>query len=202
MAIGSHTIPRFYLEQFANPPRPPADSGWVWVYAKGKKARESATTAQGFENGYFAYVKRDGSIDKSFEHKLAVLEGRCNDALVCARSRLCDLTSRSFRQSLSFYIGLLFARSTTRRKFSAGNWARMQEHFAQLEFNDEYVQDMAAQFSETNGELVTPETIREMIRTQAASCVEKQNTGNTFIQDLLFHAETMQSELLPRPWQF
>jgi Protein of unknown function (DUF4238) len=174
--------------------------GWVWVYEKGKRPRESSTERQGFEKGYFGFVKRDGTLDESFENKLAELESRCNDALVSAKSRLCDLNSRSFRQSLAFYIGLLFARSTVRRKFSAGNWARMQEPFAKLEFNDEYVQDLAAHFSEANGELVTPETIREMIRKQAASFVEKQNTGNTFIQDLLFHAETMQQELLPRPW--
>jgi hypothetical protein len=63
------------------------------------------------------------------------------------------------------------------------------------------VRDTAAHFSERSGELFTPADIREMIRKQAATFVDEQNTGNTFIKDLLFHAEAMKSELVPRSWQ-
>jgi hypothetical protein len=40
-----------------------------------------------------------------------------------------------------------------------------------------------------------------MIRKQAAMFSRKEMTGNAFINDLLFHAETLKAELVPRPWQ-
>jgi hypothetical protein len=166
-----------------------------------KAPRPSSTKAQGYENGYFAFVHPDGTKDESFETKLASLEGRYSDVLVCAKSQFYDLTSLAHKNALAFYVGLLFARSTSRRKFSAGNWAKMQGPFAQLEFNEDYVQDTAAHFSETTGEVVTPELIRAMIRKQAESFSKKEMTGNTFITDLLFHAETLKAELVPKPWQ-
>jgi hypothetical protein len=201
MAIGSHTIPRFYLEQFANASRRKGKSGYVWVYEKGKPPRQASTKAQGYENGYFAFVHSDGTRDEAFETQLAKLENRCNDELVCAKSNLFDLRILIHRTTLAFYMGLLFARSTSRRKFSAGNWARLKGPFSELEFKDEYVQDTAAHFSESTGEVVTAEQIRQMIRKQAQHFSDKEMTGNTFIQDLLFHAEVMKAELVPRAWQ-
>jgi hypothetical protein len=201
MAIGSHTIPRFYLEQFASANRRKGKPGKVWTYAKGKEAQPRATDSQGYENGYFGFVGADGALDESFETKLAKLEERCNDELVCAKSKLFDLRPLIHRTTLAFYMGLLFARSTSRRKFSAANWAKFKGPFSQLEFNQEYVQDKAAHFSESTGEMVTPDQIRQMIRKQAESFSEKGMTGNAFIQDLLFHAEVMKDELVPRAWQ-
>jgi hypothetical protein len=201
MAIGSHTIPRFYLEQFANANRHTGKPGNVWVYEKGKPPRQSSTKAQGYENGYFAFVHSDGTRDESFETKLAKLENRCNDELVCAKSKLFDLKVLIHRTSLAFYMGLLFARSTSRRKFSAGNWAKLKGPFSELEFNEEYVQDTADHFSESTGAVVTPDQIRQMIRNQAQKLSEKEMTGNTFIQDLLFHAEVTKAELVTRAWQ-
>jgi hypothetical protein len=168
MAIGSHTIPRFYLEQFATASARKGKPGNVWVYEKNKAARPSSTKAQGYENGYFGFVRRDGTIDESFENHLAKLEDRCNEALVCAKSELYDLSSLAHRNELGFYMGMLFARSTSHRKFSAENWAKLQKPFAELEFDEEYVQDAAAHFSESTGVLNTPAKIREMIRNQAA----------------------------------
>ncbi len=71
----------------------------------------------------------------------------------------------------------------------------MQEPFSKLEFNEEYVRDTAAHFTERSGVEFTLEDVREMIRRQAASFVEEKNTGNTFIKDLLFHAEALKAEL-------
>jgi hypothetical protein len=201
MAIGSHTIPRFYLEQFTNPSRRKRRPGKVWTYEKGKEPQLRATDSQGYENGYFAFVRADGTLDESFETKLATLEERCNDELVCAKSKLFDLSVPIHRTTLAFYMGLLFARSTSRRKFSAGNWERLREPFSQLEFNEEYVRDTAAHFSELSGQLVTPDYIRQRIRNQAATFSQKEVTGNSFIEEILFHAEIMKTELVPRVWQ-
>ncbi len=200
MAIGSHPIPRFYLEQFSNPPKRKSRVGKVWTYEKGKPVQLRATDSQGYENGYFAYLPPHGKKDETFEALLSKLEDKWNDSLVCAKSRFYDL-SLTHRIDLASYVGMLFARSTSRRKFSAGNWAKLQQPFAQLEQNEEYVRDMAAHFTEKTGEPVTPEYIQGMIRKQAASFTEKGMTGNTFIQDLLVHAEAMKEELVPRTWQ-
>jgi hypothetical protein len=100
------------------------------------------------------------------------------------------------KNELAFYVGLLFARSTSRRKFSAGNWAKLQGPFAQLELDEDYVRDSAAHYSEVTGEVVTPEQIRAMIRKQVSMCSEREMTAN-----LLFHAETLKTELLLKPWQ-
>ena len=201
MAIGSHPIPRFYLEQFANPARRKGRPGRVWTYEKGKPTHPRATDSQGYENGYFAYVKPDGTRDESFENYLARLEGRCNDALVCAKSQFYDLSSLAHRNELGLYMGLLFARSTSRRKFSSGNWAKLQEPYSQLALDEEYVRDTAEHFSEDTGEVVTPDRIRELIREQAATFSQREMTDNAFIRDLMFHADTLKADLVPKPWQ-
>lgn len=201
MAIGSHTIPRFYLEQFANPAKRKGDSGWVWVFEKGKTPRESSTKAQGYENGHFAFVHYDARRDESFETHLAMLEARCNDAQLCAKSELYDLTSSAHRNELGLYMGLLFARATSRRKFPAGNWAKIQQPFAQLEFNEDYVNDTAAHFSDKTGVEVSPDQIRKMIRMQAAAFTETNVTGNAFVKDLLLCTHWLKSEIVPRARQ-
>jgi hypothetical protein len=155
------------LEQFANANKRKGKAGKVWTYEKKKEPQLRATNSQGYENGYFALVRPDGTTDESFETKLAELEARCIDALVCAKSKLFDL-NLAHRTTLAFYMGLLFARSTARRKFSARNWEKIKGPFSRLEFNEEYVQDLAAHFSELSGELTTPEQVRQMIRRQAA----------------------------------
>ncbi|HWY42620.1 MAG TPA: DUF4238 domain-containing protein [Candidatus Sulfotelmatobacter sp.] len=200
MSIGSHIIPRFYLEQFSNPAKRKGRPGKVWTYEKGKPTHPRATDAQGYENGYFAQVQEDGQRDESFEAKLAELEARCNDALVCAKSELYEFNLTN-KNTLALYMGLLSARSSARKKFTAGNWAKLKEPFSKLEFNDEYVNDTAAHFSETTGEIIKPDLIREMIRKHAATFTENNMIGNTFVQTILFHAEVMKKELVPRPWQ-
>jgi hypothetical protein len=201
MGIGSHPIPRFYLEQFANASRRRGRRGKVWTYEKGKPTHARSTDSQGCENGYFAYVKQDGTRDESFETRLAELEDRYNDALVCAKSQFYDLTSLAHKNQLGFYIGMLFARSTARRKFSESNWAKLQMPFAQLESDENYLRDTAAHYGEVLGEAVTIENIVNAIRRVAATFTDKKLTGNSFIKDLLFHAEMLKGEVVPRPWQ-
>lgn len=201
MAIGSHTIPRFYLEQFANPSKRKGKPGYVWTYEKGKPTHPRSTRSQGYQNGYFAYFKEDGTADESFESRLAVLEDRCSEVLVSAKSQLFDLSSLGYKNQLGFYIGMLFARSTARRKFSESNWAKLQTPFAQLESDENYLRDAAAHYGEVLGEDVTIENIANAIRRVAATFTDKKLTGNSFIKDLLFHAEMLKSEVVPRPWQ-
>ena len=84
MAIGSHIIPKFYLDQFSTPSTRKKGPGRVWVYQKSREPAERGTTVQGFENGYFAFIRPDGKADESLEPRLAELEGACGDNLVFA----------------------------------------------------------------------------------------------------------------------
>jgi uncharacterized protein DUF4238 len=201
MAIGSHTIPRYYLEQFAQAPKRQKKPGKVWTYQRGKPTQQRSTASQGYQNGYFAYVRRDGTRDESFEEKLAFLETRCDDVLVSAKSDLFELNSLSHRNQLAFYIGLVFARSTVRRKFSEANWAKLQPRFSKLEFDEAYVRDAASHYSKIFGVDFTVEEIVRSIRRVAATFRDNDMMGNAFIGDLLFHAEVLKAELVPRPWQ-
>jgi hypothetical protein len=201
MGIGSHTIPRFYLEQFANPPRRKGKPGIVWVYEKERTPRPSATNAQGYENGYFAYTHTDGRRDESFETKLAKLEARCGDVLVSAKREIFDLSNTSHKNTLGFYAGLLFARSTSRRKFSAGNWAKMRDPLSALISNDEYVHDLAARYTQKSGEVTTERMVRDMLRKQVEKLAQKETADNAFVEDLLAHTEMIKKMLVPNPWQ-
>jgi len=77
----------------------------------------------------------------------------------------------------------------------------MRGPFAQLEFNETYLQDTAAHYSEVTGEKVTADDIRQLIHNQVARFSKKEEMSNSFIQELLFHAETLKTELVPKAWQ-
>lgn len=199
--IGSHTIPEFYLKQFASAATRKGRPGKVWVYQKGKQAHLRSTDSQGYENGYFGYLGSDGSLDESLEEYLAKRENECNDILISSKSELCDLRSLINRNKLSFYIALLFARSTSRRKFSAGNWQKLKEPYSKLAHNEDYTRDAAEHFSEAAGHPISLQQIQEMIRKQAEWFSQKQAAKNFFIKDLLFHVEVARRNFVLKPWQ-
>jgi hypothetical protein len=119
--IGSHIIPKFYLEQFSiRSARGVNKPGRIWVYEKGKAPSQRATTVQGAENGYFGFIRPDGTLDESLETELAKRENECNDVLVCAKSDLFHWPIGS-HDKLAFYCGLLYSRATQRRTFAGRN---------------------------------------------------------------------------------
>jgi hypothetical protein len=201
MSIRSHTIPRFYLEQFANPSRREDKRGKVWVYQKGKEPQLRATNSQGYECGYFGVVRPDGSLDESLETHLARLEDRCNDILVSSKYELCDLRSLTNRNILAFYATLLFQRSTAQMTFSASNWSKLKEPYTKLASNEEYLRDTAEHFTQMTGQLITPESIRTLIQKQVERFSDKDNAKNSFLTSLLVNVEIMQGELVSKPWQ-
>jgi hypothetical protein len=201
MPIGSHIIPRFYLEQFANPARRKGRPGKVWVYQKGKQAQLRATDSQGYENGYFGYVRPDGSLDESLESELAILEDRCSDLLVCSKSELCDLRSLTNRNTLAFYASLLFARSSSRRKFYRTNWEKLREPFEKLQSSEAYVRDAAEHFTNLTGELIAPEVMRGLIQKQGEQFFESNKIKNNFVRDLLLNVGMIKDEFVSKPWQ-
>jgi len=198
MAIGSHVIPRFYLEQFANPPKHEGKPGSVWVYAKGKSPQPRSTKSQGYENGYFGYIQPNGKLDESLETYLAELEGRCNDTVVCSKSRLFDW-SPAHRNTMAFYASLLLARTTSRKKFSAGNWQRVAQSYARLASDEVFLRDTADHFTNETGIPTTPDEVRDLILRQAQSFSERQNCQNAFVQDVLTMADSIKPMLLSKP---
>src|SRR5262249_12116768 len=145
--------------------------GSVWVYAKGKPPQPRSTRSQGYENGYFGFVRSNGKLDESLETYLAGLEGRCNDALVCSKSRLFDWSS-AHRNTLALYASLLFARATSRKKFYAANRKRLAEPYAKLASNEQYLRDQADFFTKIRSIQTTPEQVRLLILNQARRLAE------------------------------
>jgi hypothetical protein len=201
MSIGSHTIPQFYLKQFGIPSERKTKPARIWVYQKGKQPDQRATTRQGYENGYFGYKLPDGRLDESLEARMAKLEADCDDILVSAKSEFADLTSLSTRIRLAFYIALLFQRSTSKRKFSSGNWLKLKDPYSKLALNQEYLNDVATYFTWKTGESVSPDQIKELITKQAARCADRDNINNSFVSEILESVEAIKRELVAKDWQ-
>ncbi len=201
--IGSHIIPKFYLEQFATPSKRGKNKpGRIWVYEKNKEPQERGTSVQGVENGYFGLVRSDGSLEESFETYLANREKECNDILICAKSDLFDWTSTHYRNKLAFYASLLYSRATQRREFTAMNWARIQKQLAELIDDDKYVRDLTDHYQKKfPNQNVSIVAIRNRMRGLLAETQTKSATKNVFLNDLLFIAEFIQNVLLEKPWQ-
>jgi Protein of unknown function (DUF4238) len=197
MAIGSHTIPRFYLEQFAVPRK--NKSGRVCVYEKGKPPQPRSTKSQGRENGYFQIDQDDGTKDEFTETALGQFEFECIEALVSAKYSMCDLALVHVK--LASYAGMLFQRSTVRRKFSARNWSKLEGPYTSLASNQEYVRDLAEHYTELTGQICTSEEIADMIRKQSAMFTDAKHTRSTFVKDLWMHIDICKQELLKKSWQ-
>jgi len=200
--IGSHTIPQFYLKQFATASKRGADKPWrVWVYERGQEPDERGTTAQGVVNGYFGFVQPDGSLDESLEPELAKLENECNDVLAFAKSILFDW-SLSNRNKLTFYMGLLHSRATQRKEFTTFNWSNITKDYRDLIKDDKYIADLVMVYQQRfPNENVTADVIRNRL-TELANGFEKPETiKNIFVRDVKNNADLIKETLINRPWQ-
>lgn len=200
--INSHIIPAFYLERFARTsPRGLNNPGRIWVYEKGEEPDDRATSVQGRENGYFAYVGPDGTVEESFEFVLAERENECNEVLELARSPLYDWPLGS-EEKLAFYAALLFRRATQQRTFSEMNWQKTIEDMRQAAADPEYVRQTAADIKAKRGIQVTEEILRNSINNWIETAKQPTFARNSFIADLLELVEWGAAELLKkRPWR-
>lgn len=200
--INSHIIPAFYLERFARlSTRGPNSPGRVCVYEKGKEPDDRATSVQGRENGYFAHVQPDGTVEESFEAVLAERENECNEVLELARSPLYRWPTRS-EEKLAFYAAHLFRRATQQRTFSERNWRKIIDDIRQAAADPEYVRQTAADIRSKRGIPITEDILRDSITTWVEEATEPKSARNSFISDLLGHAEQGAALLLKkRPWR-
>ncbi len=200
--INSHIIPAFYLERFARPStRGPQNPGRICVYEKGMEPDDRATSVQGRENGYFAYVAPDGTIEETFETVLAKREAECNNVLELAKSELYHWPSGS-EEKLAFYAALLFRRATQQRSHSDRNWQKIIDDIRQAANDPEYMQAFAVDITCKRGVPVTVETLREGIGNFIEEAALPKSARNSFVSDLLEHVERGARQLLNKqPWR-
>jgi hypothetical protein len=200
--INSHIIPAFYLEQFARPSsRGPRNPGRVWVYKKGHEPDDRASSVQGRENGYFAFVRPDGTSEESFEVLLAEREDECNDILHLAKSELYHWPPGS-EEKLAFYAALLFRRATQQRTFSDKNWQKIIDDMREAANDPEYIRQTAADLRTKRGFPVSEDILRTSISTWIEGAVEPKSARNSFLSDVVELAEHGARVLLKkRPWR-
>ena len=201
MAIGSHVIPKFYLEQFSTPSARPGNPGRIWVYERGKEPDERATSVQGVENGYFGYIKPDGTLEESLEKQLASLEAEANGILPYIRSELFNWRSYSHRKTIAFYASLLFQRATQSRNVSEQHWDYIQKGFAEAIADDKYVDDLASHYSTKLSQQITLEQMRGHLQATAEKLQKPSEEKNLFLEKLLWNTEFIRDILLDKPWQ-
>jgi len=201
MAIGSHIIPKFYLDRFANPPDRKNGQPHLWVYERLKEPHYRATSVQGYENGYFAFVRPDGSLDESLETRLAELEGACLDTLELTASPFFDIRSASRRNALAFYASMLFCRAKQRRSRSQDTCAKLHAQFVELANDEEWIAETTRRFVEQHGEPITPEILKERLIRLANMMDGATAQRNNFIEDLVSSTELMKGVVLKKPWQ-
>ncbi len=201
MAIGSHVMPRFYLEQFSTPSARAGSPGRIWVYERGKEPDERATSAQGVENGYFGYVKPDGTLEESLESTLAAIESECNEILPWAKGELFNWQSFANRKTIAFYASLLFQRATQSRNVNEQHWDYVQKEFAEVIADDKYVGDLAVHYSAKLNKQITLEELRGHLRTTSERLRQPSEAKNTFLEKLFWQTEYIKDILLEKPWQ-
>src|SRR5260370_14988224 len=201
MAIGSHTIPKYYLEQFSTPSTRPGNPGRVWVYERGKEPDERATSVQGVENGYFGYVKPDGILEESLETQLASLEAECHEILRSAKSELFNWRSFSHRKTFASYVSLLFQRATQSRNVNEEHWDYVQKGFAEAISDDKYVADLAVHYGRRFNQDITITEMRGHLQRVAEGMQRPAEAKNVFLEKLLWNTEFIREILLEKQWQ-
>lgn len=156
---------------------------------------------QGRENGYFAYVTPDGTVEESFETVLAKREAECNNVLELAKSDLYHWPSGS-EEKLAFYAALLFRRATQQRSFSDRNWQKTVDDIRQAVNDPDYIRQFALDLTCKRGIAVSEEILRDSITSFIEDAALPKSARNNFVSDMLGHVERGARELLnKRPWR-
>ena len=190
--IGSHIIPRFYLEQFSTPSElrkkggKKVKSGRVWVYERGKEPKLRGTSRQGRENGYFGFILPNGRLNESFEDELALREGECNEVLVCARSGLFHWPYGS-EDKIAFYAALLHSRATQARDFAAKNLTVAFNLMKEASTDESLIQEIARNLG------VSANDIRKGIELWSKKPPNSTAAKNTFLSNLIYNTGTQES---------
>jgi hypothetical protein len=197
--VGSHVVPRFYLEQFAVKKRKSARTGHLWVYSKELQPRQGTARSEGVENGYFAYPLPTGGVDESVENRLAILENTANDLLVMAPSE-CFVWSAQYRRIMADYVGLMFARSRGRLEGSSWVHAKVSELMRRLQ-QEGFYREIASEYGSKHSQNISAEGVRRIWERLADSNTSKNAVKRGFIEDLLLNAQLVTDQILRKSWQ-
>ena len=201
--IGSHTIPVFYLQQFANASPRGKKHGLIWVYEKGRVPEQRSLRVQGKQKGYFAVLREDESLDdEAAEAEITTLENECNDVLFCAKSELFDWSSYANRKKLAFYAAFLYSRATQRRAHSAKVGLNTHEELETAAADGALMEEISeAVNGAAKARVVTAESIRESVLKQARKGRDPKEINTDFVSNLRGLAEHLAGLLLQRNWQ-
>lgn len=199
--IGSHVIPRFYLEQFASKKKAGAKKGLIWVYSTNAPERVGTTKSEGIENGYFGIPTAPGALDESLEAHLAGLENRANEVLVMAPNQT-FVWSRAYREIMADYVALLYARTKTRRNATAWVSHAVSKDMLRLLEDSELMRELADEYAKLFNQPVNVAVLQDAVKNAAQDAVTPDDKRGFFLSELLQTATWVSNEvLLPRPWQ-
>lgn len=198
--IGSHVIPRYYLEQFATKKKRNAKTGHLWVYSTSSPPRQGTAKSEGVENGYFGLPTPEGDLDEALEQKLATLENEANHVLIMAPNQT-FVWSSSSRRVLATYAGLLYARTKARRDATAWVAATSSRDVLRLVEDDKFIQEMAEHYTNLAGQPVEPSDVREPLKRAAEEIATPEGKRTLFIGEVLDTIKLISEIYLQRPWQ-
>ena len=201
--IGSHIIPKFYLEQFATASTrgKKNNPGRIWVYERDRPVSQRATSVQGVENGYFGFLRRDGTFDESYETLLAQIENQCNEVLICAKSDLYHWPHGS-TEKLALYAALLYSRATQRRTFCGSQWSDIVGEIEELLGDREFIKELASAFASKIGYAVTEQQMHDGIQEWFGASRSAESSRKSFLSDLLDNARFIAGLLVRKqPWR-
>ena len=178
----SHVIPEFYLKQFSF--KKPNDKLYVWLYEKGKKIETRWIHRAGRLPGYFAVSLPDGTVEESFETKLAVLEHDCDDVLVSARSDLFYCSEKS-RRKLAFYAALLHSRATQRRDWANKSWLDIHDQLDKVLDDEQYVHALVEHFTTRHNRKFSKAGVRRDIKRLINKHTSAEGVRNYFVEQVL-----------------
>jgi hypothetical protein len=200
--IRSHTIPAFYLKQFSSR-LPKKKQHMVWVYEKGQDPVMRNIQKQGKQNGYFAVLQHDGSLeDEAPERAITDLENECNDVLFCARSELFDWSSSAHRKKLAFYTAFLYARATQRRSHSELVGKQVHAELAACAEDGRLMEEIANAINSTvRQEVFTPDSVRQLVLDRIQEDNRPAEINTHFVSNLRGLVDYFTGLLLQKRWQ-
>jgi hypothetical protein len=198
--IGSHVIPRYYLERFAKKRTRSDKTGRFWVYEKDRPPRLGAPKSEGIENGYFEVLQRDHS-KVCYEEAVQRLEDDAKDVLQhCAND--CFVWTKRHRKQMAIYAALLFARAGTRRKANARLWQSTVLDALEAINNAEFMSRLTSHYSEKAGQEITPEDLRQAFMRVAEKSDDPVELKRVFLESLEHSVNSISRALLQKKhWQ-
>ncbi len=198
--VGSHIIPKYYLEQFATKNKPSASTGHLWVYSKDAAQREGTPKSEGVENGYFGLPTPSGGLDESLETRLAAMEDEATDALVMA-PRETFVWSPKYRSAIASYAGLLYARTKARRDATAWVAETVTKDMLRLLKDDQFMKEMADHYAKLANQPIETALLMDSIERVAKELATPDEMRRFFLTEILETARLISDILLQKPWQ-